>query len=94
MITVDHHLPSPVLAMLRYFPHSDVRCPNDRLVAIGVDAASSADHVQLYSRNVNVPRLCRKVREAHNLPFSDVRAAGVEYLFARTGPVVQQRGTL
>lgn len=79
------------LAMLCYFPHSEVRCPQDRLMTTGALAgASSTDRVQLNSANKNVPRLCHKIRETHNLTFSDVRAAGVEYLFARTGPVIIQ----
>lgn len=84
--TVPPPPPTSSSALLCYFPHSELLCPGDRESLL----SNNNNRTKLYRGNGNVGKGCEQLREQHNVTISDVRASGIEYLFANTGPIVVQ----
>lgn len=70
-------------AMTCYFPQSELLCPADRVP----DIDPTIQHV-LYKNKGMVGRVCGNVLASGNWTLSDVRAAGMEFLFAHLSPAV------
>ena len=70
-------------AMLCYFPHSELRCPDDRK-----SLRTTTNRTRLYVGTGMVKKECGAIRKRYRATFSDVRAAGIEYLFSQTGPLL------
>ena len=76
---------SHATAMLCYFPHSELRCPDDRAAL-----HRTTNRKRLYFNKGMVKKECGAVQERYNVSTSDVRAAGIEYLFSQISSVVVQ----
>jgi len=70
-------------AMACYFPQSELLCPADRIPDIG----ATIQHF-LYKNRGMVGRVCGNVLASGNWTLSDVRAAGMEFLFSHLSPAV------
>jgi len=90
-----------VSSMTCYFPASELVCPNDdnleyaltqqrllRYLNQSTPAESSSIRPKLYRRQGVVSRSCGRIMGGTNYTYSDIRAAGVEFLFTGISSIV------
>lgn len=76
-------------AMTCYFPKSELLCPEDE----GVRVDWRIQNHKLFRGEGQISRLCQPLMEKYNMTFSDVRAAGIEFLFSHVSQFVQEEAT-
>ena len=82
-------------AMTCYFPQSELLCQDDAAIAMTHDDNSTnrKPPPKIYVGSGNLawvaPNTCPQVRSLYNnLSISDVRAAGIEFLFSHVSPII------
>lgn len=74
-------------SMTCYFPRSELQCKEDASRLPDPSQGGNSTLVELYRRPL-ILRECESIRNRFNLSFPDIRAAGIEFLFSRTSPLV------
>lgn len=71
-------------AMACYFPQAELQCPGDVSTPVG-----ESNSIKLYKAQGKVARHCQSLLKQYDMTNSDVRTAGVEFLFSHVSRLVQ-----
>lgn len=78
-----HHLSS----MVCYFPHSELKCPNDVWLSNDTDQFRGIIQHNLTRGRGRIKNECPSLVEMYGI--SEIRAAAIEFLFTKVSPIIQ-----